>query len=973
MKNALLLIGLAVFALIGAVQTQNAGQTQTGRTTTAKKSPTPAKKNTTASAKTTAKPTPKAAPKKDDKAELDKAFVIEDAEKKSVALAKFLSDFPKSEHRPRAMESLTAARVTAGDTKLAAGDREGGLKLTRLAIAEAPVPYPAKLFDEVISKVPQSLYFRGEAVAAHEIAFAIEKNLSTAPQFLALASFYVNSENSSEARRLAEAALKLDEKSRDAYMTLGMANRLSFEIEAAAAAFEKAVEIDQESIAAKQSLAEMKRALGRTDEALAIFNTLLEKDAGDIRSLNGKILTLFDAGKRVEAEAELTKAIEASSGNVVLIGGAAYWYAAKGESAKAIDLAGKAIAAEPRYIWSHIALAKAYASENRLVEAEQTLLKARKYGNFATLEYEIALVRLAAGFYREAADELQKSFSIREGNLVTKLGRRIERTDKTFSELLASERKASILEPLTSDNSDGDAKLKALIELRAVLSSPAPDAIKAAELADVFTAGSDRMRFHRQLFASNELLEKKVAPAKAMELSRAAVSAVDEGLSIGNPAGPIMAAEIYDARTAAIAADKYILVPEVPKATLSAIARGRIEEIAGWSLLQQGSNPEAATRFRRAVNILPEKSAWWRSSYWMLGNALEADGKDKEALDAYVKSYSSTDPNAAKYASIETVYKRVNSSIDGLDKLIGENPAKPKAAEVTASASPEVKPEATPEAKSDTSTEKKTDTPAETKEPAAGSTPVPEPSIETKPSPIDLPLSKPADEIKKTADVPVPKVKPSPSPDAAKPSEEKPVEIKPESKPADETITKSVENTTEIKPSPTPQPESQKATDDAKTSKPEDTTEIKPEPKPTPKPLFEPVIIEVKGDKPASSSEVSKDPAKGDPAARPRLVEGKEVSSDAESACSLSVSQENISIIGGSSVGILVGVDGGEIKDVKFATSSPKDIEVRADIEIVGIKGRALFVIKSITESTGIYQVTFSSPCGKKDVIVKVR
>jgi tetratricopeptide (TPR) repeat protein len=311
---------------------------------------------------------------------------------------------------------LTAARVAAGDAKLEVGDRENGLKLIRQAIQEAPVPYPEKLFFEIVSRVPAGVYFRGEHEAALEIASAIEKNsTSNVPQLLALANFHLSTENGAEARRLAEAAIKLDEKSSAAYQTLGMANRLNFDLEASSEAFAKASELDPESIIVRRSLADMKRALGKPDEAIALYAEVLAKDPGDLPSQTGRILSLFESGKRSDAELELSRAIDGNSANVVLLAGAAYWYGSAGEPDKAIDLAGKAIAAEPRYIWSHIALARAYSAEGRFSEAEQTLLKAKKYGNFATLEYEIASVRFANGFYREAADELRKSFVAKTG------------------------------------------------------------------------------------------------------------------------------------------------------------------------------------------------------------------------------------------------------------------------------------------------------------------------------------------------------------------------------------------------------------------------------------------------------------------------------------------------------------------------------------------------------------------------------
>jgi tetratricopeptide (TPR) repeat protein len=349
------------------------------------------------------------------------------------------------------------------------------------------------------------------------MASQIEKNAaSNAPQLLTLANFYLSTENGIEAKRLAEAAIKLDEKSTIGYITLGMANRLNFDLESSAAAFAKAAEIDPESVVAGRNLADMKRALGRSDEALAIYATLLTKDPSDLQSQTGRVIALFDSGKRNDAELELSRAMDAAPGNVMLLASAAYWYAAAGENTKAIDLAGKAIAAEPRYIWSHIALARAYSAEGRFSDAEQALLNARKYGNFPTLEYEIASIRFASGFYREAADELRKSFYIKDGAVATKLGRRIERGEKSFSDLVAFERRASILLPRGADNAEDAERLKTLLEFRSALSEGTPDQTKAAELADAFSRGTDKMRYHRQIYAASELLENRVAAVKAL-------------------------------------------------------------------------------------------------------------------------------------------------------------------------------------------------------------------------------------------------------------------------------------------------------------------------------------------------------------------------------------------------------------------------------------------------------------------------
>src|SRR5204863_5817692 len=121
----------------------------------------------------------------------------------------------------------------------------------------------------------------------------------------------------------------------------------------------------------------------------------------------------------------MAKSLEANPGNVILLAGAAYWYAAHNDGDKAVEYAQKAIAADPRFIWSHIALARGLLAQNKPVEAEKMLLAARRYGNFPTLEYEIASARLGAGLYREAAEELARSFSLKDGMIQARLGGRV--------------------------------------------------------------------------------------------------------------------------------------------------------------------------------------------------------------------------------------------------------------------------------------------------------------------------------------------------------------------------------------------------------------------------------------------------------------------------------------------------------------------------------------------------------------------
>jgi hypothetical protein len=54
-------------------------------------------------------------------------------------------------------------------------------------------------------------------------------------------------------------------------------------------------------------------------------------------------------------------------------------------------------------------------------------------------------------------------------------------------------------------------------------------------------------------------------------------------------------------------------------------------------------------------------------------------------------------------------------------------------------------------------------------------------------------------------------------------------------------------------------------------------------------------------------------------------------------------------------------------------SSSPDDVEVLFEPEIIAPAGRAFYVVKSVSSKTGVFTVTFEAPCGKKEMSVTVR
>ena len=916
----------------------------------AKPSATPKKPG--AAKPTTAKPKVQPTPKKtpDENEAFQKASALTGPADKIKALRKFLTEFPKTEKRPAALEMLVTANYDEGVSLLGAGKTPDAARSFAAAVSDAPTPIPESIFTDKLLKSLPSLFWGGERTAAFEMARNLESKCEgDVGQLLSIANFYLSVENGSEARRVSELAIKADPASSASYMTLGLANRMDFQLDESVAAYTKALELAPDSLAARRGLAEMKRAVGRPDDAVALYNEILSKEDSNIPARTGLILSLFESGKRTEAEAELKLSLEANPGNVILLAGAAYWYAANQKGSEAIEYAQRAINADPRFIWSHLALARGYLAEQRPLDAERTLLAAKRYGNFPTLDYEIASARLAAGFYREAAEGLAATFTVKNGRVSTKLGGRIERDADNLAELIAGERRASIFAPIAADTAENSKLLKALLEFSSELANKTTDDDLLAKSATAFTGGDDKMRVHRLLFAAKELLAARRAPGLSLELAAAAVGKDDIGLEPPTAAAAVLADELYDSRRLAATRGEYIKLPDVPRLTLSTVLRGRIEELNGWANLQNGKPKDAAIRLKRAISVLPGDTPWWRSSMWRLGDALEADDKAAEALDAYIKAYKAGPPDTIRYSIVETLYRKVNGNVVGLDAKIGANPAAPAPiAAVESAVLPNSSPTPTPVLAEPAAT------PVPTSEPVtAAAEPVKTQTPVAEPTPIAGPLK--------------PEPSPSPMTNAVKENDRP--------KPA-ETANTETRPTTPVTAETTVSEKS--AADPPNESKPDDKT-VRSETN-----LFPPVIITIpppSRSKPATEAiERSEPKPVNEPRtpetvppseARPRVIESPAAS---PKECSITLSDESISLeTNGSELAVVVGTDQDiELTDIKAASESDEDVTVRREI-IGGIKGRALFVVRSASVRKGTYKVTFTLPCGQKQLTVIVR
>lgn len=630
----------------------------------------------------------------DEKEEVELTLTLP-ADKRIEALKAFIAAHPHSVAVPRANELIIVAHAILGDQKLQAGDVDGGVQQFRLAISEAPSDMPDRLFTEIIARIPTNLFLRGQRAAATEAAHQAEALAKLNPRrLLAVAEYYLAVEDANEASRLAELALQTAPDSAAAHQTLGAARHIGLRLEEAETEYARALALDPKSAAARIALADLRRSAGKAGEALALYREQLQVDPKSNSARAGVVLSLLELGKKDEADLALNSALQDKdqARNLPLLVGAAYWFLAHNEPARGLELAQKAATLEPRYSWAQIALARALVANKRPQEAETSLRFVRQFSRFATLDYELASMLAALGLYDEAAQELAHSFTLKNGQIETRLAGRNVASAASFIELLAPERRAAIFQARPADTEANAKMLKALLALNSALNPPEGRAASEDELiaiAQDFTAGNDGMRTYRQVYVAGKFVSKRVALSSALDFLEQATSGVEAALSEPGATVAVQPDELSDIRARALARGGTANVPEAPRSALSGLLRGRIEDLAGLALFNLDKPAEAVAHLRRAISAAPEGTPLWRSAMWHLGAALEANGKSDQALLYYIKSYLAGAPDPARRSVIENVYKKVNGTLDGLDDKIGPGFATATAPTPTPSPTPE--------------------------------------------------------------------------------------------------------------------------------------------------------------------------------------------------------------------------------------------------------------------------------------------
>ena len=148
----------------------------------------------------------------------------------------------------------------------------------------------------------------------------------------------------------------------------------------------------------------------------------------------------------------------------------------------------------------------------------------------------------------------------------------------------------------------------------------------------------------------------------------------------------------------------------------------------------------------------------------------------------------------------------------------------------------------------------------------------------------------------------------------------------------------------------------------------------KPASKPIPTPQGEITQTEdVKVAPAAGAEKKSEDGTAPTGDSRPRFGEGRRKSAASVRPCSLTVSEPNVTLQTGGDLAVVVGrSDDNELDGLTAVSTSPDQVTVRHQ-PIEGMRTRALFVLHAAGTKPGVYQVLFEMPCGKREVVVKVK
>jgi tetratricopeptide (TPR) repeat protein len=747
---------------------------------------------------------------------LESAIAIEDPNARIAALQKFLKLTTVPDQAQAAREAIVASWAQLADLQLAENNIERAVEYFRRALAALPEKITDRFFDETVIRIPLAASVRGYRNEAAGLARQLEKRFAKEPSRLSsLGEFYMTIEASADAIRSLEAASKLAEDEARLHRLLGAAYRMGLRLDDAIAEYQFAVNFDANDKRAYYELANLYRAHGAYEDAIKLYRKQLEIEPKHSPSYKGLALAYLAQGNEEQTAAALNQArdlrgsADEITGDIYLQTQLAFYYLAQNKIKQARQAADSALLVEPRYSWARIAAAEVDLAEGKIFDAERNLIAARSYAGFPTLFFTLGKLYLTVEDFDGALEQFAKAFSYSpQKQFTTKLGGVFDAQADNLKELLAREHQASIFLAESPTKDETFKIAEALVRFNAYLRiirtpltvSPAirqSRADKGAAKKNAQTDAETERRLMEELDrAAMDFIEVE-SSRRSFRMLHIAERLAQSGVATG------LAMEIADqalglAEVATEANGSLRDYPNYDRNGRLAIFRGRALGAKGWALFKANKNGEAGaalTEAAQAYGSLPEG----RRALWRLATVKETEGQLKEALDLYIAGYeapmagSEIDVNRAV---IESLYRKINGSLDGLNERLGITAATSVAR--AASADLTFRPNAkNPAAK------------AEPKAAAPGARKSSQPKLPDTPAPSPAPLTTDRDNSSITSRAETkPAEEPPPQPVATtppnQPAETKPVELPPSQTGA----TAPLNQPPETKPAELPPPQS---------------------------------------------------------------------------------------------------------------------------------------------------------------------
>ncbi len=594
---------------------------------------------------------------------LDAIVATEDANTRITALQQFLKVNPNNDKTLTAREALVASYGQLGENHLNDNNIEKAVDTFQRAFKALPKQVSEKFFKETVVLIPLAVAARGYLAEAIGLAKLLETRFANDAERLgALGEFYATFNAASEAITALESAAKLAPEDVRLHRALGEAYRKALRLDEAIASYQLAVRFDAKDRRAFYDLADLYRSQGAYDDALKLYRRQLDIEPKHTPSLKGIALVLTAQGKDDQATAVLNQARDlAGSMNEItqdqlLQTQLAFYYLAQNKLREAQRAADAALSVEPRYSWARIAAAEILLAQGKYFEAERHLIEAQKLAGFPTLWFTLGKVYLIVEDFDGAAEQFAKAFRYSsKTQFTTRLGGVRDVQGDDLRELLAPEHQAALFlaEAPTSDELFRIAESLVRVNAKLTEAEATQKNDQLNQAAKTFVEAESSRRSYRALHMATKLAQAGRALPLAIKLA-------DQSLDL---------AEVATENNGSLRD-----YPNYDRAGRFHIFRGRAYDARGWALFKSGRIKDSLIALSQAVveyGTLPEG----KRALWHLATAHEAAGAPAQALELYLAAYEPPAANSKldiQRTVIETIYRKVHQSLDGLEAKLGQ-------------------------------------------------------------------------------------------------------------------------------------------------------------------------------------------------------------------------------------------------------------------------------------------------------------